>query len=111
MHMTDYSEDGYSRASRTGLAALFGRSLARRATRALRYLLLETELFLGAALVAIGLLSFESDKFCDGNTADYLSCTRPSTYYFFDWLDVTLIILGIFLILIWVLKTREGEDR
>ncbi len=67
----------------------------------------EIELFLGTALVLMGVFSFESDKFCDGNTADYLSCTRPSTYYYFGSLDIFFIILGTFLILFWFLRTRE----
>lgn len=66
----------------------------------------EKELFLGASLGLLGLFSFESDKFCDGNTANYLSCTRPSTYYYFDALDITLIIIGVSLVLVWVLKNR-----
>ncbi len=67
----------------------------------------EIELFIGTALVLIGLFSFESDKFCDGNTADYLSCTRPSAYYYFGSLDIFCIVLGTFLILFWVLRSRE----
>ena len=106
--MTDYSEDGYVRPARAGIMTLAARSLSRRATDALRYILLETEIFLGTALLACGLLGFESDKYCDGNTADYLSCTRPSTYYYYDWIDTTLVVIGIFLILVWVLKTRDS---
>ncbi|MBP9668905.1 MAG: hypothetical protein KBE09_01310 [Candidatus Pacebacteria bacterium] len=67
----------------------------------------EIELFLGTALVLIGVFSFESDKFCDGNTADYLSCTRPSTYYYFSSLDIACIVLGSFLILFWIMRSRE----
>lgn len=67
----------------------------------------EFDLFLGNALILIGLLSFESDKYCDGNTADYLSCTRPSTYYYFDYLDIALIILGSTLVIAWFLKQRR----
>ncbi len=65
-------------------------------------------LFIGVALTLVGLFSIEADKFCDGNTADYLSCTRPSTYYFYSPLDITLIIAGVFLVLIWI---RRGRDR
>lgn len=67
----------------------------------------EIELFVGTALVLVGMLSFESDKFCDGNTADYLSCTRPSTYYYYSSLDIAVIIVGVFLVLFWVLRTRR----
>ncbi len=70
----------------------------------------EKELFLGAALSLIGLFSFESDKFCDGNTANYLSCTRPSTFYYFDALDITLIVIGVFLLLIWFLKQSKRSE-
>ncbi len=107
--MTDYSEDGYSRPAKGGMFSLVTRSLAHRGLLMLRYLLLETELFLGTALLTIGLFSFESDKYCDGNTSDYLSCTRPSTFYYFDWLDITLIVLGVFFVIVWVLKTRDSR--
>lgn len=66
----------------------------------------EVQLFLGSALVIIGFFGFESGKYCDGNTADYLSCTRPSTYYFYDYVDLTCLILGVTLILLWVVKRR-----
>lgn len=66
----------------------------------------EFDLFLGNALVVMGLLSFDSDKYCDGNTAEYLSCTRPSTYYYFDYLDIFLVVLGATLVIAWFLKRR-----
>jgi hypothetical protein len=105
----EYPQD---RAARTqSFFSALAHAFSRRTLQALRHLLLETELFLGTALVAIGFLSFESDKYCDGNTADYLSCTRPSTYYYFDWLDIALIIAGIFFIFFWLLKTREERRK
>ncbi len=61
----------------------------------------EKDLFLGLILLTIGLVSFESGRYCDGNTAEYLSCTRPATYYYFDWLDVICIILGVVFIALW----------
>lgn len=69
----------------------------------------EFQIFLGTALLFVGLFGFESDKYCDGNTADYLSCTRPSTYYFYDYLDITLIVIGALLILAWYL--RRNSDK
>lgn len=66
----------------------------------------EIQLFLGSTLLIIGFFGFESGKYCDGNTADYLSCTRPSTYYYYDYLDLACLILGVTLILLWVLKRR-----
>ncbi len=67
----------------------------------------EVDLFLGVALFIVGLLGFESGRYCDGNSADYLSCTRPATYYFYDAPHTILIILGIFLIMMWVLRDRR----
>ena len=69
----------------------------------------EPELFFGAALLLAGLLSFERGKYCDGNTADYLSCTRPATYYYFGWLNITLILLGVFFIMFWHFKRVERK--
>ena len=67
----------------------------------------EAELFIGTALTLIGLLSIEADKFCDGNTADYLSCTRPSTYYFYSPLDIAIVVIGVFLIMVWFLNRKS----
>lgn len=67
----------------------------------------EFELFFGSVLLAAGLLGFESDKYCDGNTADYLSCTRPSTFYFYDAIDITLVVLGVFFIFFWILGRKK----
>lgn len=66
----------------------------------------EAELFLGTALLLLGLLNFQNGKNCDGNSADYLSCTRPSTYYYYSWFEITLVILGTFLILLWFIKMK-----
>ncbi len=74
---------------------------------ALRTIAHEMELFLGAALTLIGLLSFKNDKFCDGNTADYLSCTRPSTFYYYDWLSIVLVVVGVTFVLIWLVRARR----
>lgn len=66
----------------------------------------DMELFVGVALTLVGVLSIEADKFCDGNTADYLSCTRPSTYYFYSPFDIAIIVIGVFLILIWFRRNK-----
>lgn len=76
-----------------------------------RIVWLETELFLGATLALVGLLSFSNGKNCDGNTADYLSCTHPSTYYYYGALEITLIVIGVFFVLMWFLKRREKKVR
>jgi hypothetical protein len=67
----------------------------------------ESQLFLGSALLVLGLFGFESGKYCDGNTANYLSCTRPATYYYYDYLDFACIIIGISLLLLWYIKRRS----
>jgi len=69
----------------------------------------EWELFLGVLLVLVGLLNFENGKNCDGNTADYLSCTRPSTYYYFNGFEIAAIIIGVFLVTLWVLRTFRSN--
>lgn len=61
----------------------------------------ELTLFAGSLLLTLGLLGFESDRYCDGNTAQYLSCTRPAVYYFYDSIDKIAIALGVMLILVW----------
>lgn len=67
----------------------------------------EADIFLGSVLLVVGLLGFESGRYCDGNVGDYISCTRPATYYYFDTLDVVLICLGAFFILVWYFKSQE----
>lgn len=64
------------------------------------------DLFIGAALSLIGILNFSSGKYCDGNTADYLSCTRPVTYYYYSGFDILIAVIGVFLLLIWFLRHR-----
>lgn len=64
----------------------------------------ESDAFLGAFLFLMGVLNFHSGRYCDGNTADYLSCTRPVTYYYFTWLEIACIVIGVFFIMLWFMK-------
>ncbi len=73
----------------------------------LRILAREKDLVIGSILVVVGFLNFESDKYCDGNTAEYLACTRPSTYYYFDALDITFIVLGVCLVLVAYIRAKS----
>ena len=66
-------------------------------------------LFFGVVLSIVGLMNFHSDKYCDGNVADYLSCTRPTTYYFYNAFDVFLVVLGVAFIIIWALKAKAHK--
>jgi hypothetical protein len=71
----------------------------------------EPELFIGIGLALAGLLNFQNGKNCDGNTADYLSCTRPSTFYYYSWVEITIIVIGVFLVLFWYLKLPRRESE
>ncbi len=64
----------------------------------------EADLFFGSALVLLGLFNFQSGKYCDGNAADYLSCTSPTTYYYYGALEIALILIGVFFMLLWFFK-------
>ncbi len=99
----DYPRTAPARGVRGGILSLLDRLLDWAVER-LALIRAEFELFVGAALLAVGLLGFQSGKYCDGNTADYLSCTRPSTFYYYSAFDVTLIVLGVFLVLFWMLS-------
>lgn len=70
----------------------------------LRAIVREPALFLGAGLLLVGLMSFEVGRYCDGNTAQYLSCTRSAAYYYYDALDRTLVVLGAILLLGWFVR-------
>ncbi len=61
-------------------------------------------LFFGLTLFLLGLLNFSRGKYCDGNPADYYSCTNPSAYYYYSPLAVALCIIGAFCIAFWRLK-------
>jgi len=63
-------------------------------------------LFLGLVLLIIGILSFESGKYCDGNSSNFYSCTRPSTYYYYPWWTIVFIVIGSFFIVLWFLRRK-----
>jgi hypothetical protein len=67
-------------------------------------------LFFGIALFFLGVFGFSSGKYCDGNAADYLSCTRPSTYYYYDTLHIAYIIIGAFLVMVWFLRKKATRQ-
>lgn len=67
----------------------------------------EIDLFAGLALSTIGLLHFQTGKYCDGNTADYLSCTRPTAFYYYPVLSILLVVIGAFLLALWFLAHRR----
>jgi hypothetical protein len=71
-------------------------------------IVLSGRLFLGITSLLVGLLSFASDKYCDGNAANYYTCTRPATYYFYPWWAILLIVIGSFLIVLWFLRRQRS---
>lgn len=75
----------------------------------LRTMRKEMNLFLGAALTVLGMLNWSTGKYCDGNTADYLSCTRPTAYYYYSWFSVTLVLIGVLLVLVWFVRNRKSK--
>ena len=66
-----------------------------------------TRLFAGIAFTTIGVFSFESSKYCDGNTSNYYACTRPSTYYYYSWWAIFLIVIGLFSIVLWFVRNKR----
>lgn len=85
-------------------SVLFARFLFDKLIERVHIMLREFDLFSGVGLFLLGLLNFNTGRYCDGNTGDYLSCTRPAVYYYFDAFDIVLIVLGIFLFLFWYVK-------
>lgn len=69
-------------------------------------LLQNGRLFLGLAMVLVGLLSFASDRFCDGGTSSYYTCTRPATYYFYPAWAILIVLVGAFFIVLWFLRKQ-----
>jgi hypothetical protein len=81
-------------------------SLWESAARDLNIVRREGNLFVGAILATIGIFHFRSGKYCDGNSVDYLSCTRPSAFHYYGGLEIFLIVAGVFFILLWFLKKK-----
>ncbi len=67
----------------------------------------EASLFFGLALFFVGVFGFRAGRFCDGNAADYLSCTRPAVYYYYGVFELGIIVIGASLIALWFLKPRR----
>lgn len=71
-------------------------------------ILLHGRLFIGLALTVSGLLSFSSDKYCDGTAANYYACTRPATYYYYPWWAILLVVIGSFFVVLWFLRRKHS---
>jgi ammonia channel protein AmtB len=74
------------------------------------FLIIQREpfLFLGITLLIFGLLGFSNGKYCDGNPADYYTCTNTAVYYYYGRIATLSTILGAFLIAIWKIN-KEGN--
>jgi hypothetical protein len=79
---------------------------ARLALSDTQVIVLHARLILGVLVTMLGLLSFASDRYCDGNVSSYYACTRPSTYYYYPWWAVVLVLLGVLLIMLWYLRRK-----
>lgn len=67
-------------------------------------------LVVGTVLMTIGLLSFASDRYCDGTASSHYACTNPSAYYYYPWWAVGLVSVGVLLVVLWwVRRTSEYE--
>ena len=75
----------------------------------LRIMREEIDLFLGTGLFLLGMLNWSTGKYCDGNSSDYLSCTRPTVYYYYNAFEIILAILGVGLVLLWFVKRLRAK--
>jgi len=64
-------------------------------------------LFFGITLTTIGLLNFSSGAYCDRAVPDAYNCVRPSTYYYYSWETILVIVLGVTLIILWFLSRKK----
>lgn len=64
----------------------------------------------GITCAFIGLLSFSSDRYCDGNTSIGYACTRPSTYYFYPWWAILLVVFGAVGVSVWYVRMRVSSS-
>ena len=71
-------------------------------------ILRNSRLFLGSVMILVGVLSFSSDRYCDGNASSYYACTRPSTYYFYPWWAIALVVVGSTLTILWFLRRQRN---
>ena len=69
----------------------------------------EPDLFIGIAFLVVGLLGFDSGRYCDGSSSEYISCTRPATFYFFSPFDTLFVIAGAFFIALWTQKRKKSK--
>jgi hypothetical protein len=69
----------------------------------------EANLFLGSLLFIVGLFNWSVGKYCDGNSSDYLSCTRPTVYYYYSAFEVVLMVVGASLVLVWLIERKRGK--
>jgi hypothetical protein len=70
-------------------------------------MLYHSRLFLGILLIGLGLFSFASDRYCDGNASSFYACTRPATYYYYPWWAILFMLIGTVLLTLWVLRKKK----
>lgn len=70
------------------------------------YVVHHARLFVGVALVFVGLLSFSSDRYCANTSSSHFACAEPSVYYFYSGWMIASVIVGSFLVLLWWLRQK-----
>jgi O-antigen/teichoic acid export membrane protein len=80
-------------------------------TRVVRELYVDTRMvvearyvFFGTALFLVGFFSFASDRYCDGTATTYVACTNPSTFYYYPWWAVGMMVVGAMSLWIWYFR-------
>lgn len=58
-------------------------------------------LLVGALLMVVGLMSFESGRYCNGSPHDTYACVNPDTYYYYPVWTIVAVALGVLLLLLW----------
>jgi len=67
-------------------------------------------LFFGVVCTGVGLLSFAADRYCDGSTSAYATCTRSAVYYFYPWWAVGLVLVGLSSMLLWYVRRNKKRE-
>jgi len=70
-------------------------------------------LLLGIGLFVYGLFNFSSDKYCgtESGLSLFPPCTNPATFYYYDNLTLTLLVMGAIFICIGLLKMKNNEPK
>ena len=70
-------------------------------------------LYLGIALFAYSLFNFDSGRHCDRGSLPPLfdECTNPATFYYYNKLTLSLLVIGVIFIVSGILKARKKKSE